>query len=614
MYLTRFCLTALMVLSLGWPAIPAQAAPSPTELQGKVAAQVDPFLLLRNLARLSPETFNQLLEQALAGLELPDVVKNPLQNLINNAKDPEDIIDFIENADKTLLNNAIRQAISQFLVFNRDQVLALIPNLPQEIKDVLALLLPETIDLNQLPLAMSSITVMNKSGWPLWFGITNKDGDYKIKLPAGAVSLRVGHIGYREVTIPLEQALAGAGKIWLIPSAGRLEGTVFTGSGFRRKAIQNARITVLTAADVVTTTAAGSQKPTAMSNRWGLFAFDNVSPLLPGLLGGIGVQRIEVDADNYYLEKKNAIFLAGSSRTPVEVREAPPVGRLEGLVRYASALGARKRDDANIEVLNDQDEIIASGKSLAGTGILDPVRGTYAIPPNWQEDYLPQDLYIPKGTYKVRFSYPDYPTVINSNVVIKSARATTSDACLNGSLRGTVTDPLKSGLLALRTGVNVRVVDGSNTTVAEATTVAGVYLINVIPGGTYRIEFRNNSASTNPDEVVENFEIPVCESKTLDKGVYDICYYESWGTLGGLVKGKACETCPRFLLTNATVKVLTGSTVIAQGNTSIGIYGLQKVQSGTYTVEFSKSGYPTQTELNYTINKCGIQVLDKNLN
>lgn len=100
MYLTRFCLTALMVLSLGWPAIPAQAAPSPTELQGKVAAQVDPFLLLRNLARLSPETFNQLLEQALAGLELPDVVKNPLQNLINNAKDPEDIIDFIENADK----------------------------------------------------------------------------------------------------------------------------------------------------------------------------------------------------------------------------------------------------------------------------------------------------------------------------------------------------------------------------------------------------------------------------------------------------------------------------------------------------------------------------------
>lgn len=526
MYLTRFCLTALMVLSLGWPAIPAQAAPSPTELQGKVAAQVDPFLLLRNLARLSPETFNQLLEQALAGLELPDVVKNPLQNLINNAKDPEDIIDFIENADKTLLNNAIRQAISQFLVFNRDQVLALIPNLPQEIKDVLALLLPETIDLNQLPLAMSSITVMNKSGWPLWFGITNKDGDYKIKLPAGAVSLRVGHIGYREVTIPLEQALAGAGKIWLIPSAGRLEGTVFTGSGFRRKAIQNARITVLTAADVVTTTAAGSQKPTAMSNRWGLFAFDNVSPLLPGLLGGIGVQRIEVDADNYYLEKKNAIFLAGSSRTPVEVREAPPVGRLEGLVRYASALlGALKRDDANIEVLNDQDEIIASGKSLAGTGILDPVRGTYTIPPNWQEDYLPQDLYIPKGTYKVRFSYPGYPTVINSNVVIKSARATTSDACLNGSLRGTVTDPLKSGLLALRTGVNVRVVDGSNTTVAEATTVAGVYLIDVIPGGTYRIEFRNNSASTNPDEVVENIEIPVCESKTLDKGVYDICHY-----------------------------------------------------------------------------------------
>ena len=626
MNIMRYFLAALFALSLTGPAVTAQAAVLPDQLEGKVAAQVDPYLLLRNLARLAPETFNQLLEQAIAGVGLPDIIKDQLDNLIANAKDPEEVIDFIENIDKTVLNNQIRQAISQFLVLNRDQILALIPNLPPVVKELLSALLPATIDLNQLPLAVSDVAVLNKSGWPLWFGLTDKQGDFKVRLPKGAVSLRVGHIGYQSVTIPLEQVMNDAGKIWLVPSPGKLSGSVFTGSGFRRKAIQNAKVTVLTAADVVTKAAVGSQKPTTMTNRLGLFSFDNISPLLPGLLGGIGVQKVEVDADDYYLEKKNAIFLAGSSLiNQIEVREAPPVGRLGGLVRYNSVLlGALNRDNALIEVLNDQDQVIASGKSRVGTGLLQTGRGTYDIPEEWSEDYLPPDLYIPKGTYKVKFTYPNYPTVINPNVVIKSARATTSDACLNGSLRGTLNNPLSN---TPSIGVNVRVIDANNLKVAETTSGLLGYSFDILAAGVYKLEFRADAASADPDVVREGVAITACQIETVPElDVYPDCYYKSWGNIiAGTILypgGRPCRNQSGFRICNVgltplfpiTIKVLDGVTEIASTSTNVGIYsfGAAKIPSNKpLTLKFTASDnyYTYQKSVPAQLNSCEIKTI-----
>lgn len=54
-----FGLSLLLVIGLGSTPVPAQTA---TELQGQVVAEVDPFLLFRNLARVDEEGFAELAE------------------------------------------------------------------------------------------------------------------------------------------------------------------------------------------------------------------------------------------------------------------------------------------------------------------------------------------------------------------------------------------------------------------------------------------------------------------------------------------------------------------------------------------------------------------------
>ena len=157
-----YLLTLLLLLGVTLPTTfqPAHAQLA-NQISGKVAAEIDPFLLLRNLARANPQAFQDVLDLLLNDNlypiidPLPPLIKDPiLAEIEKRRQDPESFIDFLEEIVDTLaeppLNIDLRAEIAKFLVIDRDSILALIPNLPADLKNLLAGLLPQTIDLNYL--------------------------------------------------------------------------------------------------------------------------------------------------------------------------------------------------------------------------------------------------------------------------------------------------------------------------------------------------------------------------------------------------------------------------------------------------------------------------------
>jgi hypothetical protein len=222
------------------------------------------------------------------------------------------------------LEGQIRGFLTGFLVLDSATVVALIPDLPAELLDLLGQLLPAEIDLSQAPLAGARVTVLNSRNWTVGFALAGLDGNFSLHLPRGSAALRVNRTGYQTRIIPLADAFSTDGRLVLEPNAGRLRGVV---SGPRDRPFAGAD------AEVVVETATG--QTSGLANRLGLSSVQDIEPLLPGLLGGIGLHRVDVDVDvdveGYNLESQNVLFLASNAIQKFQLTEADPFGTLAGL-------------------------------------------------------------------------------------------------------------------------------------------------------------------------------------------------------------------------------------------------------------------------------------------
>lgn len=242
-----FGLSLLLVIGLGSTPVPAQTA---TELQGQVVAEVDPFLLLRNLARIDEEGFAELAEtlilDSLDGLleqveippgtvpawatgfaqyfvdtYAPQIADQVSQEIICRGREkPEVYVDILESLPFD------RELLDEFLVLDRETILALIPDLPGDLSNLLGAVLPSTIDLTQLPMAGATVAALNNRGWMLALVIANKEGKFTLRLPPGTDRLRISKIGYKTSVVTLGEALASGGRLALVPNDGTLRGWV----------------------------------------------------------------------------------------------------------------------------------------------------------------------------------------------------------------------------------------------------------------------------------------------------------------------------------------------------------------------------------------------------
>jgi hypothetical protein len=491
-----FGLSLLLVIGLGSTPAPAQTA---TELQGQVVAEVDPFLLFRNLARIDEEGFAELAEtlilDSLDGLleqvEIPEdsvpswakgfaeyfvdtyapqIADQVSQEIICRGREkPEAYVDILESLPFD------RELLDEFLVLDRETILALIPDLPGDLSNLLGTLLPSTIDLTQLPMAGATVAALNNRGWPLAAVVANKEGEFSLRLPSGTDRLRISKIGYQTSVVPLGEALAAGGRLALVPNDGTLRGRV-NGPPNRILAGAGAR------APVQVATADG--EPTTQANFLGMYSLSGIKPLLPGLFGGIGLHTAVVDVPGYELERENVLFLASNATKNFQLREAALIGDLTGRVTArpfsldpfcllifcldVDPIVADLFDDlfgeGNAEVVK---ELLFAPRSVAGADV-ETASGAYAGTTDECGRYRIED--IPAGpNYEVDFAKTPNERS-EEGVEIKAGRTTELDVCLdNGRLSGQLNfaSGLKRGRVQLRR---------SGITVAEqATNSTGAY-------------------------------------------------------------------------------------------------------------------------------------------
>lgn len=519
---------AVLLVGAGLPRGVPTATADPV-IQGQVVSEIDPFLLLRNLIRIDPESFQTLWEQlltqyiepAIESSALPDAVKPILVTLIEAVPtdDPEGLIDFLET-DILILGNTIniagllRPILAEALVIETQTILALFPDLPAEIQTLLTSLLPETIDLNSLPLAGARLTALSGTGVRLGSTISKLDGSYQLDL-RNATRLRVERLGYQTRIIelmdvmPAPTQLQFPDKIGMTPNPGQL--TVAVNDG--RRPIINAAVSVLTA----------DGQPMTMTSRYGLASFRGIQPLLPGLVGGIGLHNGLIDAPEFFLQSFQSLFLASNAITVATLRQAPPFGALEGKVEVCRGVGkcgetllatTSPYQNVTIDILDLSTREPIPAPPAEST----QANGTYAFS---DEAFTPDEAgfyTVPKGSYNVRFTNPSGGGAITvEGVDIASARVTSDvNACFS-SLNGSF------GVLFVGSNTSRSVVirdAATDTIVANAASPGNtrnfVYEILGLPPGTYKIQFIRGGSTVAYTE--NNYVIGQCEAKTLIKG------------------------------------------------------------------------------------------------
>ena len=605
-----YLLTLLLLLGVTLPTAfqPAHAQLA-NQISGKVAAEIDPFLLLRNLARANPQAFQDVLDVLLNDNlypiidPLPPLIKDPiLAEIEKRRQDPESFIDFLEEIVDTLaeppLNIDLRAEIAKFLVIERDTILALIPNLPADLKNLLAGLLPETIDLNYLPLSGATLSVQNARGWTLGLAISSRDGSYSLKLPTGATQIKVSRVGYQPLLIDLMKvkALEAAtdnlalfpDMIMMNPNSANLTARVYDGL----RPVNNALVSVMTA----------TNQPAGRTNRTGVSNIKGIQPLLPGLLGGLGLHKVMVDAEGYYLAEQTPLFLASNAQLWFNLTKAPPFGTLMGKVEVQRSipdilseiplLEALIPDDIKDLLNTDYRSSLADVEIEVLNGMGNPILPSVFSDEEGEYRY-PTDT-IPIGSYPVGFTIPpDFGTgqMIKENVTIRAARETVLDACFS-SLNGVVTTPnCPLGVCIPNPVPNeiIRVVDEDQSVVAEAATnsdfsldpisVPGFYEAIGIPPGSYSIQFWKSENASSPSKEISGYVFSECEAKT-----ENACF----SSLNGQVGSVPCVEGICLPINNQVVRLVDeiGNPVAETSTNIAGVYHFGNLSIGDYKVQF----------------------------
>ena len=663
-----YLLTLLLLLGVTLPTTfqPAHAQLA-NQISGKVAAEIDPFLLLRNLARANPQAFQDVLDLLLNDNlypiidPLPPLIKDPiLAEIEKRRQDPESFIDFLEEIVETLaeppLNIDLRAEIAKFLVIDRDSILALIPNLPADLKNLLAGLLPQTIDLNYLPLSGATLSVQNARGWTLGLAISSQEGSYSLKLPTGATQIKVSRVGYQPLLIDLMKvkALEAAtdnlalfpDMIMMTPNSANLTARVYDGL----RPVNNALVSVMTA----------TNQQAGRTNRIGVSNIKGIQPLLPGLLGGLGYHKVMVDAEGYYLAEQTPLFLASNAQLWYNLTKAPPFGTALGQVDVRRSFPEdvlSLLDDLGLSAIAAQLGIgpYTSGLGNVEVAVLDTFDSPIVDPILTNSDggyrYDPPDTYsVPIGTWRIEFM-SDIGSIFMNNILIRAARQTEVNACFS-SLNGVVTTPnciLDACVPTPIAGEAVKILDpGTGDELASTVTTAlnldpltlpGFYEIIGIPPGTYDLEVGKKKISGSVFAACEAKTESLCYSKLSGLVTGDIFNFEApsvtiigftftrradgnfcrnfgfpIGTIcltptadGKVCYRSACITLPEIIapLQGATVNLLDdeGASLAIDDTDILGLYGFDKLLPGTYGIRFEKTGYTT-VERDVTIGDC----------
>lgn len=495
-----FAVFAVLLLLAGGLPAGTPSAQASTEISGTVVSPIDPFLLLRNVARYDPDAFRDIFE-----LFIEQALNPEQQTLLNIAlglagvspDEPEAFIDFLEELTDRL---NLRPILAEFLVIETDTIIALIPDLPPALRTLLTSLLPETFDLNYLPLAGARMLAFGARGAVVGWTASSLNGNYRLVLPPTAVRLRVTRAGYQPLEIDisdihsavpatLNMAEAFPGLVMMTPNPGTLTAIVVQGA--RNLPVRNALVKVTTADD----------EPGALTNWLGTTSIKGVKPLLPGLLGGLGFHNVLVDAEDYYLEELRALFLSSNAFLRINLTEAPPFGTLLGRATVRTLFGEVGYGNVAIEVLDSGGNPLNPAVQATSAG-----NGSYAIPDT-----------VPKGTWQVRFTNPrGTGSIVKDGVEIRAARETEANACfssLNGSFgqlfRGTTT----ARSVVIRDAT-------TNAIVGSAASSGNIrfffYEILGIPPGTYKVEFVREGTTIAYTE--NSYTFAGCQVRSLSKG------------------------------------------------------------------------------------------------
>ena len=247
--------------------------------------------------------------------------------------------------------------------------------------------------------------------------------------------------------------------------------------------------------------------------------------------------------------------------TPAVVVSAPsttlnatltPLPKLLGQVTDAGALPLK-----NVKV-----------KVMSGTTVVAQAKT------DWKGNYW---VTLPAGSYDVKFSRYGFETLTTPAVVV-SAPSTTLNATLTPlpKLLGQVTD---AGALPLK-NVKVKVMSGTTVVAQAKTDWKGNYWVS-LPAGTYDVKFSRYGFETLTTPAV----VVSAPSTTLN------------ATLTPLPKLLGQVTDAGALpLKNVKVKVMSGTTVVAQAKTDWkGNYWVT-LPAGSYDVKFSRYGFETLTD------------------
>jgi len=192
------------------------------------------------------------------------------------------------------------------------------------------------------------------------------------------------------------------------------------------------------------------------------------------------------------------------------------------------------------------------------------------------------EVFVPAGTYDVGFCCKTYEPLTSSGVVV-TGPSTTLDAALTRlpMLTGVVTG---ADDLPLRE-VHVQVLSGSTVVAKGETDWTGQYQV-FVPAGTYDVKF----CSKTYEPLTSSGVVVTGPSTTLDAALTRL------PMLTGMVTGAGS-----LPLDDVHVRVMSGSTVVAKGETdSSGQYEVF-VPAGTYDVVFCIETYEILTDLGIAV-------------
>ena len=212
---------------------------------------------------------------------------------------------------------------------------------------------------------------------------------------------------------------------------------------------------------------------------------------------------------------------------------------------------------------------------------------------------------LPDGTYTLRARATGFQdatgtvTITNAGTVTQNLTPAVDTLSNFGAITGRITGGASSGSTA---GATVTITGGALDGTSTAADGQGDYVLANLPAGTYTLTF----AMTGQTSVVRSNVVVTSGSSTVVNATF------TNGGTGGTLSGTVVDTDGNAV-SGVTVTVKKGTTQVTTATTDAnGQYSID-LAAGTYSVQFSKTGFNSSTTSNVVITNGGTKVLDVTL-